>query len=195
MKPTLHPQQTRSSHWPRLSSDALCDAIPAPLPRIHQHSAPVTATPARAPPLVHHPSRASHVTSEAPEEPPLLSPPPRGADGQLAWPRPGGCEVQGQGVPSLRSRSAPGFRRARRLATRLSLPGTRPVFFFSAVFFFCFGCTVRLVRPQFLDQGSKLGPQLWRRRVLTAGPPGSPSVALHPRGVRRLTGVLLEQHA
>lgn len=139
VKPPLHPQQTRSSHWPRLSSDALCDAIPAPLPRIHQHSAPVTATPARAPPLVHHPSRASHVTSEAPEEPPLLSPPPRDADGQLAWSRPRGCEVQGQGVFSLRSRSVPGFHHTRRrLTIRLPFPGTRSVFFFSVVFFFSF---------------------------------------------------------
>ena len=40
-------------------------------------------------------------------------------------------------------------------------------------FIFLFlGCSLQLVRFQFPDQGSNLGPLQWKCRVLTAGPPG-----------------------
>ena len=46
---------------------------------------------------------------------------------------------------------------------------------FNRYFFFSnfFGCHMQLAGSQFLDQGSNPGPQQWKHRVLTTGPPGN----------------------
>ena len=72
----------------------------------------------------------------------------------------------------------------RELRSRLLLPGLPGrhtftfilfgllVWFFN-VYLFIFGHTARLVGSQLPNQGLNLGPQQWKDRVLTTGPPGN----------------------
>ena len=62
----------------------------------------------------------------------------------------------------------------------INLPSV--LYFFFSFFVFCFfgffGCTERLARSQFPDQGLNPGARQWKRQVLTTGLPGNsqPSV-------------------